>query len=40
MTLRFDAAVKIGVLGRLAVAAMGRGDRVSSILDAYARHLT
>lgn len=39
VTLRFDAAVKLGVIGRLAVAAMGRGDPAGRVVDAYGRHL-
>jgi hypothetical protein len=40
VTLQFDAAVKLGVIGRLALKAMGRGQRLERILDAYQQHLT
>lgn len=36
LTLRFDGQVKLGLIGRLAVAAMGRDGRVGRILDRYA----
>lgn len=39
VTLRFDGAVKLGVIGRIAVAAMSRGGRVARILAAYDREL-
>lgn len=37
--LRFDGAVKLGRIGRLAVRAMGRGDRIERIIDAYEREI-
>ncbi len=39
ITLRFSGAVKLGVIGRLAVAAMGRNSRLEAILDAYEREV-
>jgi ribosome-associated toxin RatA of RatAB toxin-antitoxin module len=35
VTLTFHGAVKLGVLGRLAVRMLGRGRQLESILDAY-----
>lgn len=40
VTLTFDGAVKLGVLGRLAARLLGNPRRLEAILDAYERDLT
>jgi ribosome-associated toxin RatA of RatAB toxin-antitoxin module len=40
LTLAFDGAVKLGVLGRLAARVLGNPRRLEAILDAYERDLT
>lgn len=39
VTLRFDGETKLGPLGKLAVAAMGRDSVFASIFDGYERQL-
>lgn len=39
VTLRFDGEAKLGPLGKLAVAAMGRDSVFASIFDGYERQL-
>ena len=39
LTLRFDGETKLGPLGKVAVAAMGRGSVFDSIFEGYERQL-
>ena len=40
LTLRFDGKVKLGIIGRMLVAGIGRGGRLENILRSYEQELT
>lgn len=40
VTVRFDGQVKLGIIGRIAAAWMGRDGRIDAILERYREHLT